>query len=153
MIYLVLFLLWPVIEIALLIKIGGAVGIGNTLLLLIGMAVAGGMLVQYQGLKTMASMTTALERGELPGRAIFDGICIFTAGVLFLIPGFFSDIIGLLLLLPPLRKLLHKKAARFFIGEPIMRYGASTREEIIEAEFTRMEEDDTHGGEDKRLLP
>lgn len=152
MIFLIILLFLPLIEIALFAQVGGEIGALNTVLLCLAAGVAGSLLVQYQGLKTTLSIQQALDRGEMPVQEMFDGICKFMAGILLIIPGFFTDAIALLLLLPPVRLWLRHYLTRYFIGEPIIVRRASARSDIIEGEFTRIDSDSEETDDDPRRL-
>jgi len=101
-----LFLLTPLIEIAVFIKVGSLVGLWPTLAVVIFTAVLGAALWRAQGLSTWARAQDALNRGELPLREVTDGAFLLVAGALLLTPGFFTDTIGFLLLVPPFRRWL-----------------------------------------------
>lgn len=101
--FLTMFFMLPVLEIATFIAVGSEIGILPTLLLCILSAVAGVMIVQKQGIDTLFRGREALEGGRFPGQAMFDGACIALAGALLILPGFISDIAGFALLIPPVR--------------------------------------------------
>lgn len=96
----------PIAEIAVFIKVGQAIGLGWTLALVVLTAVLGTTLLRRQGLKVLSQTQQKLDRGELPVGELFDGLCVVAAGALLLLPGFITDIVGLLLFIPPLRLLL-----------------------------------------------
>lgn len=103
--YLVLLLIIiPAIEITLFIYSGELIGLWPTLLLIIFTGVMGAYFAKRQGLEVLKQAQLQMSRGQLPGNAILDGICIFAGGILLLTPGFLTDLIGLLLLLPLTRK-------------------------------------------------
>ena len=102
----VLFLIVPVIEIYLFIKVGGLIGVLPTLLLVLGSAVLGIALLRHQGFATLARVQTILARGEIPAIEVLEGITLFVGALLLLIPGLFTDLIGILCLIPPLRRQL-----------------------------------------------
>lgn len=97
------FTLIPVIELTLLIKIGTAIGVFNTLLLVILTGFAGAYLARAQGFQTMLRVRERLQRGETPAEDLIDAVIIFVAGIVLLTPGLLTDISGLLLLLPATR--------------------------------------------------
>lgn len=101
-----LFLLIPLIEIYLLIKVGSSIGALPTVFLVVFTAVVGVLLLRHQGLYTYARVQQALARGELPTMAMFEGLVLLICGALLLTPGFFTDTIGFLGLVPPIRKWL-----------------------------------------------
>lgn len=114
---LVLFLLFvgvPAAEIALFIVIGGEIGVWATIGLVLLTAIAGSALIRHQGLRTLTRAQDTLARSELPVEEAFVGICLVAAGALLLTPGFFTDAVGLLLLLPPFRALIRGPILRRF---------------------------------------
>lgn len=103
---LLLFLLLPVAEIATFVEVGDWIGTGPTVGLVILSAILGSLLIRWQGLSVLKRAQEAAERGEVPVGAVFEGFCIVVAGVLLIIPGFLTDIVGLLLFVPPVRNAL-----------------------------------------------
>lgn len=93
----------PIIEIALFIQVGGAIGLLPTLAIVIATAIAGTALMRLQGLKALERLRTSLERGGDPVGPIAHGALILVAGMLLLTPGFFTDTLGVLLLIPAVR--------------------------------------------------
>jgi UPF0716 protein FxsA len=100
----ILFLSIPLLEIYLLIKVGGAIGAWPTVLLVIFTAMLGAFLLRLQGLVTLNKVQLAMARGELPTLAMLEGVVLLLCGVLLLTPGFFTDALGFLGLVPPLRQ-------------------------------------------------
>lgn len=103
-----LFVLVPLIEIALLIKVGQTVGLLQTLLLLIGAGVLGGLLLRWQGMSVLRDLGATMGRGTLPGRALADTMLIGVAALFLILPGLISDGIAILLLLPPVRHAIYR---------------------------------------------
>ncbi len=101
-----LFLLTPLIEIAVFIEVGSLIGLWPTLGVVILTAVLGAALWRAQGLSTWARAQETLRAGELPVREVTDGAFLLVAGALLLTPGLVTDAIGFLLLVPPLRRWL-----------------------------------------------
>lgn len=99
-------LLLPLIEIAGFVLVGRQLGVLPTLGLVIAGCVAGSILLRIQGFGALNRIRKELEAGRDPGRELAHGATILVAGVLLLIPGFFTDIIGLLLFIPPVRDLV-----------------------------------------------
>lgn len=93
----------PVIEIYLLIKVGGWLGALPTIFLLVFAAVLGVLLLRQQGFAALQRVRAALAQGQIPAMELLEGMLITLGGVLLLIPGFFTDAIGFLLLFPPVR--------------------------------------------------
>jgi UPF0716 protein FxsA len=102
----------PFIEIATFIKVGGLIGVMPTLAAVALTSLTGALVLRHQGLSLAARIQNALRDGALPGRTLFDAMAVFMAGFLLLVPGFFTDIVGLLLLLPPVRGLLYDRLSR-----------------------------------------
>ncbi|MGA0234725.1 MAG: FxsA family protein [Alphaproteobacteria bacterium] len=107
------FILTPIIEIAGFIAVGGWIGLWPTLLVVLLTAVAGTILVRQQSAQVISRINSQLGAGEIPGRALFDGLCLFAAALLLLTPGFFTDSIGIALLLPPIRSFLAPRLLRW----------------------------------------
>lgn len=99
-----LFIIIPIIEIALLMQIGGLIGVWPTIAIVIITAWLGAKNVRQQGLTTMQSVQTKMAQGEMPSTEIVTGLMLMVAGVLLLTPGFVTDIFGLLLLVPAVRQ-------------------------------------------------
>ncbi|GAB7006746.1 membrane protein FxsA [Nocardioides sp. AN3] len=97
---LVAFLIVPILELWVLIRVGHVIGVGWTLVLLVADSILGTWLIKREGSKAYAALRTALEGGRMPHRELADGALIVLAGALMLSPGFVTDIFGVLLLLP-----------------------------------------------------
>jgi UPF0716 protein FxsA len=95
----------PLVEIAVLIQVGSWMGVLNTIALLVTISVLGAWLVKRQGIGLARRVQLELQAGRMPAGALLDGFLLLVAGVLLVIPGFVTDAIGLLLLLPPSRAL------------------------------------------------
>jgi UPF0716 protein FxsA len=108
------FLIVPIIEIALFITIGNAIGIWPTLLGILVTALAGAVLLRTQGMSLLREIQQTVARGGLPGRAIAEAMLVGIAGVLLLTPGYFTDLLGILLLIPPVRGAIYGALARRF---------------------------------------
>lgn len=104
LIFLLLFLAIPLAELYFLIAVGARIGALPTIGLCILTAVVGGILVRWQGLEVVGRVSAALQRRELPALEMLEGAALLLAGVMLMFPGFFSDILGFLLLIPPLRR-------------------------------------------------
>lgn len=101
------FVLVPLIEIALFIMIGQTIGLVPTLLGVLVTALIGSVLIRRQGLSLLFEIQTLANRGQLPARQIVEGIMLAVAGALLLTPGYFTDTIGFVLLVPPVRHALY----------------------------------------------
>jgi UPF0716 protein FxsA len=98
------FIFVPVIEIALLIKVGSAIGVGTTILVVIFTAILGAYLVRQQGLATLMAVQQEMNAGRVPAMQMVEGIALLFAGAVLLTPGFVTDAIGFSLLTPPIRR-------------------------------------------------
>jgi UPF0716 protein FxsA len=108
------FIVVPIVELFVLIQIGQAIGILPTIALLILDSVLGALLMRSQGRAAWRRFNRALAEGRVPGREVIDGALVIFGGALLLTPGFLSDILGLILLLPPTRALVRRVlVARF----------------------------------------
>lgn len=96
----------PLIEIGLFIQLGGLIGLWPTIAIVIATAMAGTALIRRQGLNTLRRAQQEMDAQRLPVRELFDGVCLLFAGAMLLTPGFLTDSIGFILLVPPLRGLL-----------------------------------------------
>ncbi|WP_299281483.1 FxsA family protein [uncultured Tateyamaria sp.] len=99
----VAFLLVPLIEIALFIQIGGAIGLGLTLLIVVITAVIGTYLVRAQGIQALGQVKSSFNQLQDPSEALAHGAMILFSGALLLTPGFFTDAVGFALLVPGVR--------------------------------------------------
>lgn len=99
-----LFFAIPLIELTLLIRVGGVIGVGWTLGLVILTAVIGAWLLRIQGFATLRRARTTLDQGGIPALELLEGVALLVAGALLLTPGFVTDALGFALLFPPLRR-------------------------------------------------
>lgn len=99
-----LFLVVPIVEIYLLITVGGLIGAVPTILLVVFTAVLGAVLLRQQGFATLRRVQDEMSQGEIPAMAMMEGVVLLFSGALLLTPGFFTDTIGFLCLVPPLRR-------------------------------------------------
>lgn len=140
---LLLFFLVPLIEIYLLIEIGGIIGVGWTIFFVVFTAVLGAFLVRAQGFSTINRIRAQLDQGQLPATELFEGLFLLIAGALLLTPGFFTDAIGFACLTPPLRRAIIKYIlAKGFVQAPNQHTSSHTRhsQHTIEGEFRRMDD-------------
>jgi UPF0716 protein FxsA len=98
-----LVILWPLAEILGLVLVADAIGIGWTVLALAAAGVLGVLVIRVLGAASLAELQGALARREPPTGALVRGACVLLAGMLLIVPGFLSDLVALLLLIPPLR--------------------------------------------------
>jgi UPF0716 protein FxsA len=98
-----MFLLTPLIEIAGFVIVGRAIGLWPTLAGVVISAVLGALILRWQGVSLINEIRSSVGQRQVPARSIADAMMVAIAGVLLMLPGYFSDVIGLLLLLPPVR--------------------------------------------------
>lgn len=110
---LLLFTVTPVVELTLLLRVHGAIGLGPTLALVLATGLGGAVLARWQGVRALGRVREALAAGRMPGRELFDGALILVAGTLLVTPGVLTDSLGLLLLLPPVRSLAARGLRRW----------------------------------------
>ncbi|WP_019994633.1 FxsA family protein [Aureimonas ureilytica] len=138
----IVLLAMPLLEIGAFIWVGGHIGIGWTLLLVILSVVVGASLLKRQTLSTLRAAQAETRAGRLPEREIVHGAMITLAGILLIIPGFLSDIVGLALFLPPVRDLIWRALRRRIVVVGTPGYGTRppTRSGIVDltdGEFAR----------------
>ncbi len=150
LIMLIIFVLIPVVELSVLIRVGEVLGSWNTVALVILTAVVGVSLVRSQGLSTLMSVQKKLAVGEAPGQEIVEGMMLAMAGILLLIPGFVTDLIGLILLTPitraPLARYFYQRMQLKVVASAQFRAGPNPFEpphqrgqggDVFEGEFER----------------
>ena len=106
------FLLVPVAELYVIYKVGDAIGVLPTFLLLALDSVLGSLLLRAQGRAVWRRFNETMAAGRIPHREVIDGVLVIFGGAFLLTPGFLTDIVGLLLLLPPTRSLFRRIAVR-----------------------------------------
>ena len=115
----VVFTIIPLIEIACFILIGNAIGLWPTLAGVLVTALIGSILIRMQGIALIREIRETVGRGQLPTRALGDAMMVGIAGALLLAPGYFTDLIGILLLIPPVRTVIYRAlASRFTVMAP-----------------------------------
>ena len=132
---LLIIVLVPIIEIYLFIKIGSQIGAFNTISLIFITAFIGVIYARYEGFNTLKSGMSQLVKNELPIYEIISGAALTFAALLLILPGFATDLIGLLIIFPPTRKLLLKKVS--------VKYSKNnqTKQDFINGEFEDIDED------------
>jgi UPF0716 protein FxsA len=128
---LALFTVVPIIEVYLLITMGGLIGSLPTVLLLLGISIAGAWLVRTQGFLILRRVQEELANGRMPTAEVLDGALVLVGGVLLVTPGFFTDALGLLFLVPISRSLL-KQGVRRWLERRLARGGV-----IVVRDFSR----------------
>jgi UPF0716 protein FxsA len=116
---LILFIVVPIVELYVIIQVGQAIGVVPTLVLLLADAVLGSLLLRQQGRGAWRRFNEALAERRFPAREVADGVMIAVGGTLLLTPGFLTDVVGLLLLIPPtraiVRRMLRSVVAKRFV--------------------------------------
>jgi len=142
-----LFVLVPLVEIYFLIKVGAIIGAIATIGLVVFTAVLGALLLRLQGLATFQRLQMTLARGELPAMEMLEAVLLAVGGALLLTPGFVTDTLGFLCLIPPARRwLIRRFLMRHLVppgggsGPGASAAGPARGPRTIEGEFTR--EDD-----------
>ncbi|MDH5484663.1 MAG: FxsA family protein [Gammaproteobacteria bacterium] len=100
----VLFFLIPLVEVYVLIQVGSQIGAGWTIFLVVLTAVIGVNLLRHQGLSTLMRATQLMQQGQIPAMEMFEGIFLAVGGALLITPGFFTDTLGFICLLPQTRR-------------------------------------------------
>ncbi|MGN6256166.1 MAG: FxsA family protein [Solirubrobacterales bacterium] len=116
LILIVLFIVVPIAELYVIIKVGELIGVLPTLALLLADAVGGSMLLKHQGRGAWRRFNEALAARRFPGREVVDGVLIVIGGTLLLTPGFITDVFGAFLLVPPTRAIARRLLKRFTVG-------------------------------------
>ncbi len=101
---LLLFTLIPLVELYILIKIGGLIGALNTIFIIVITGIIGAYLARSQGFKVIQKINLAMEQGRTPGRELLEGLFILIGGFTLLTPGFITDLMGLSMLVPLTRR-------------------------------------------------
>lgn len=104
----------PLAEISVFIEVGGQIGAASTIMLTVATAVAGLTLARLQGFAVMVRMQDSMARGQPPVEELVHGFFLFLGGVFLLVPGFLTDGLGILLLLPPVRMFIGRAGLRRF---------------------------------------
>jgi UPF0716 protein FxsA len=112
----ILFIVLPIAEIYVIIKIGGLIGVWPTIALLILDGFLGAALLRSQGRSVWRRFNEALEAGRIPAREVFDGAMVIFGGALLMTPGFITDVFGLLLLIPPSRAMFRGLVSKLAVG-------------------------------------
>lgn len=139
---LLLIFLLAYIEISIFIKVSAVLGVAITLLLVVFTSCVGVSLVRNQGMKTFMQMQQKLAAGESPAAEMVKSVSLVLSGFLLLVPGFFTDFLGLLLLLPPVQKSLTLKLMpHLFVFRPSGQSGGASNGNTFDGEFQRKDDD------------
>jgi UPF0716 protein FxsA len=121
------------VELVVLVAVGKAIGVLATIGLLLLASLVGAALLRREGIRTLVTFREALRTRRPPHRELIDGILIAAAGVLIVLPGFVSDVLGLMLLLPPIRALVRRRMLRSAVRHTPARFapGAVVEGEVV----------------------
>ena len=127
-----IFIVVPIAELYVIIQVGNAIGLVPTLFLLLADALLGSLLLRHQGRAAWIRFNRALAEGRVPHREVFDGVLIIFGGALLITPGFLTDILGLILLIPPTRALIRAMSTRIVrrrlaLGATVWSFGTPRR--------------------------
>lgn len=139
----------PILEIALFIQVGGWLGLWPTLAIVVATALGGTMLLRTQGVQTLGRLQSSVSEGQNPMDPIAHGALILVAAVLLLTPGFFTDAVGLSLLVPPIRAALIKSGASklatgsfvFVNGQQVRQPQQPDQSNTVDGEYEVVEDD------------
>ena len=132
--FLLLLISIPIIEIYLFIKLGSQIGAFNTILLIFITAFFGIIYVRYEGFNTLKSGMSQMVKNEIPVYEIISGAALAFAALLLILPGFATDLLGLLIIFPPTRKLIFKNVS-------IKQKPKNKKQDFINGEFEDIEDD------------
>ena len=114
---LALFILVPIAELAIFMVLGDEIGLGYTLAIIVITGILGAALTKSQGARALLRFRQASAEGRLPHKEVIDGLLILIAGAVLLTPGFLTDTVGFLLLVPPVRALIRGRLADYLKGK------------------------------------
>jgi UPF0716 protein FxsA len=103
-----IFVIVPIAELYVILKVGDAIGIGWTILLLVADSLIGSALLRTQGRTVWRRFNAVLAEGRMPHREVMDGVLVIFGGAFLITPGFITDVFGLLLLVPPTRAVIRR---------------------------------------------
>jgi UPF0716 protein FxsA len=135
--FLLLFVGVPLTELYLLIEVGSQIGALPTIGLSVLTALLGGALARIQGFSVLMRVRDAIARNQMPALEMLDGALLLVAGLALLLPGFFTDILGFLLLVPMLRRLLISRFVLIAPNRLPVQEQTRTGPQVIEGEFRR----------------
>ena len=139
--FIIIFVLIPLAEIMVFINVSDKIGLGTALLIALFTAILGGFIVRYQGLHTMMNAQASMQKGALPAKELFDGLCLVAAGATLITPGFITDVIGFALLIPHIRDILRKKLAASTKFQD-MDFKVNNDVNVIDVEYETLEDKD-----------
>ena len=145
MVFLIIFIVIPFIELMVFASVSEHIGIFTALLLAFLTAAIGGTIVRHQGIQTIMAMRGAANEGKIPLSELFDGFCLVAAGAMLITPGFVTDTIGFLLLVPVVRDILRtiiKNHTQWSInGQDSYTPYHQANPDVIEGEFEEVDDE------------
>lgn len=158
--FLIIFIVIPLIELGIFSEVSEHIGLGSALLFSLFTAILGGTLVRMQGIQTISSVRSSVETGKMPMNELFDGFCLVAAGALLITPGFMTDTVGFLLLVPQFRAFLRgriKNNTQFSMhgmgNAQGFQRGGPNDPDIIEGEYEDLDTQEPDNDNSKPRLP
>lgn len=139
--FIIIFIFVPLIELMVFASVSEHIGIFTTLSLALFTAILGGAIVKHQGMQTILAIRSSIQSGQMPLSELFDGFCLVAAGALLITPGFVTDTIGFLLLVPIVRNLLRnfiKNHTNWSVNTAEFHSSTIRDPNIIEGEFENL---------------
>ena len=138
---LMFFILVPLLELAVLIKVGGYIGAWQTIAIVLLAGAFGAWLVKHEGLRALRAIQAELASGRLPTDSMIDALLVLVAGVLLITPGLITDACGFLLILPPVRALVRRIVkARFRARFTFWHIGGGANDDFIDGQARPVDE-------------
>jgi UPF0716 protein FxsA len=150
---LLIFIVVPLAELYVIFKVGEAIGFPLTILILAVDSVVGSLLLKSQGRAVWRRFNETMAAGKMPHREVLDGVMVIFGGAFLITPGFITDVLGILLLLPPTRFMMRRLVIRAFSGRvAVGMAGAATRRRRgFDVEGTATPADEEYGPRTPRL--
>lgn len=145
------FIVVPLVELAVISQVGAAIGFWPTLVLLLADSLVGAVLVRQEGRRAWQAFRAALDRGRWPGDEVVQGALVLVGGALLLTPGFVTDVVGLLAVIPPTRsgvsRLIRRRLSDRVLGGTAPASDDAGRRGDLDVEVVAIEPDDDRPGE------
>jgi UPF0716 protein FxsA len=143
-----LFIVVPIAELAVVIQVGQQIGVAWTVAILVVDSILGSLLMRAQGRTAWRRFNEAIAAGKVPAREVLDGSLVIFGGLLLLTPGFITDVLGLLLLIPPTRAVVRAILARRLTHRMVASMSAPRRQgdDVVEGTAVDVENDRLSGG-------
>ncbi len=140
-----LFTVVPVIELYLLIKIGSEIGVLETIMIVVLTGIIGAWLAKREGFQILMDINNSMSRGRTPAMEMVEGVLIFAGGAMLLTPGFLTDTLGFMVLIPQIRVFFAKQLIKYFKGK--LKNGS-----FHYSVYTQGEQDSPRKNEDEKIL-